>query len=38
VPPGRRRTGADPVSVRPRFHSDDGAIPRLQAAAPECCK
>ena len=32
VSSGRRRTRSDPVPARPRFNSDDGAIPRVQAA------
>lgn len=34
LPCGWRRTGADPVSVGPRFSPDDGALPGLQAADP----
>ena len=36
VPPGRRRAGANLVPARSRFNSDDGAIPRVQAAFPRC--
>ncbi|SRR6266566_6279399 len=36
LPSGRRRTGADSVSAGSRLHPDDGAIPRVQVAFPEC--
>jgi len=36
VPSSRRRTGADSVSAGSRLHPDDGTIPRVQAAFPEC--
>jgi len=31
-----QRTGSDPVPARPRFHPDDGALPRMQGEAPNC--
>jgi len=36
VSSGRRRTRSDSVAARPRFNSDDGAIPRVQAAFSRC--
>jgi len=36
LPRRRRRTGADPVSARSRFHSDNRTISRLQTAHSRC--
>lgn len=35
-PSCRRRPGADSVSAGSRLHPDNGTIPRVQAAFPEC--
>ena len=36
MPPGRRRTGADPVSLGPRFGGNNRALSRFEAEAAGC--
>ena len=38
LPSCRRRTGSNPVPPWARVHPNDGALPRMQTEAPNCCE